>query len=187
MRQAHLQAADGLIDGGADILMVETVFDTLNAKAALFAIDDVFEEIGARLPVMISGTITDASGRTLTGQTTEAFWNSVRHAQPIPQHQHQHLEHQMRADLTRQIIGRGVAHEEDRRKGLNDQKDRPCDRPSTWAKRLHPLRPRRVISIGARRLRRRARLSTATPATCNKARIRIRFAATSWTSSKTSP
>ena len=86
-----------------------------------------------------------------------------------------------------EVIGRGVAHEEDRRKGLNDQKDRPCNRPSTWAKGLHPLRPRRVISIGARRLRRRARLSTATPATCNTAKIRIRFAATSWTSSKTSP
>jgi 5-methyltetrahydrofolate--homocysteine methyltransferase len=63
--------------------MVETVFDTLNAKAALFAIDDVFEELGARLPVMISGTITDASGRTLSGQTAEAFWYSLRHAQPL--------------------------------------------------------------------------------------------------------
>ena len=63
--------------------MVETIFDTLNAKAALFAIDDVFEELGARLPVMISGTITDASGRTLSGQTAEAFWYSLRHAQPM--------------------------------------------------------------------------------------------------------
>ena len=72
-----------LIDGGADILLVETIFDTLNAKAALFAIDEYFEERGVRLPVMISGTITDASGRTLSGQTPEAFWNSVRHAQPL--------------------------------------------------------------------------------------------------------
>ena len=77
------QAADGLIDGGADILLVETVFDTLNAKAALFAIEDCFERRGARLPVIVSGTITDASGRTLSGQTTEAFWNSVRHVRPL--------------------------------------------------------------------------------------------------------
>jgi len=77
------QAADGLIDGGADILLVETVFDTLNAKAALFAIQDCFERRGARLPVIVSGTITDASGRTLSGQTTEAFWNSVRHVRPL--------------------------------------------------------------------------------------------------------
>ena len=83
LAEAYCEAARGLIDGGADILMVETVFDTLNAKAALFAIDDVFEELGARLPVMISGTITDASGRTLSGQTAEAFWYSLRHAQPM--------------------------------------------------------------------------------------------------------
>ena len=63
--------------------MVETVFDTLNAKAALFAIDDVFEELGMRLPVLVSGTITDASGRTLSGQTAEAFWYSLRHARPL--------------------------------------------------------------------------------------------------------
>ena len=81
--EAYCEATRGLIEGGADVLMVETVFDTLNAKAALFAIDDVFEEVGARLPVMISGTITDASGRTLSGQTAEAFWYSLRHAQPL--------------------------------------------------------------------------------------------------------
>jgi 5-methyltetrahydrofolate--homocysteine methyltransferase len=79
----YAEAADGLIDGGADILLVETVFDTLNAKAALFAIQDCFERRGARLPVIVSGTITDASGRTLSGQTTEAFWNSVRHVRPL--------------------------------------------------------------------------------------------------------
>jgi 5-methyltetrahydrofolate--homocysteine methyltransferase len=83
LAEAYREAAHGLIEGGADILMVETIFDTLNAKAALFAIDDVFESIGARLPVMISGTITDASGRTLSGQTAEAFWYSLRHAQPL--------------------------------------------------------------------------------------------------------
>ena len=83
LADAYREAARGLIEGGADILMVETVFDTLNAKAALFAIDDVFDEIGARLPVMISGTITDASGRTLSGQTAEAFWYSLRHSQPM--------------------------------------------------------------------------------------------------------
>jgi 5-methyltetrahydrofolate--homocysteine methyltransferase len=83
LAEAYREAARGLIDGGADILMVETIFDTLNAKAALFAIDDVFAARGARLPVMISGTITDASGRTLSGQTAEAFWYSLRHARPL--------------------------------------------------------------------------------------------------------
>jgi 5-methyltetrahydrofolate--homocysteine methyltransferase len=82
LRIAYREAAAGLIDGGADVLMVETIFDTLNAKAALFAIDEEFEARGARLPVMISGTITDRSGRTLSGQTTEAFYASVAHARP---------------------------------------------------------------------------------------------------------
>ncbi|MBS0456090.1 MAG: homocysteine S-methyltransferase family protein [Proteobacteria bacterium] len=80
---AYREAADGLIEGGADVLMVETVFDTLNAKAALFAIDDAFAAAGTRLPVMVSGTITDKSGRTLSGQTADAFWYSVRHARPL--------------------------------------------------------------------------------------------------------
>ena len=83
LADAYREAALGLIDGGADVLMVETIFDTLNAKAAVFAIGDAFEQTGARLPVMISGTITDASGRTLSGQTAEAFWYSLRHARPI--------------------------------------------------------------------------------------------------------
>jgi 5-methyltetrahydrofolate--homocysteine methyltransferase len=81
--QAYGEAIDGLIDGGADLLLVETVFDTLNAKAALFAIDEAFDRHGARLPIVVSGTITDASGRTLSGQTPEAFWNSVRHVEPL--------------------------------------------------------------------------------------------------------
>ena len=80
---AYAEAARGLLDGGADILLLETVFDTLNAKAAIFAMETLFEQRGQRLPVMISGTITDQSGRTLTGQTPEAFWNSVRHASPL--------------------------------------------------------------------------------------------------------
>ncbi|UJB21325.1 MULTISPECIES: homocysteine S-methyltransferase family protein [Lysobacter] len=83
LRIAYREATDGLIDGGADVIMVETIFDTLNAKAALFAIEEAFDARGARLPVMISGTITDASGRTLSGQTAEAFWYSVRHNQPV--------------------------------------------------------------------------------------------------------
>ena len=83
LRINYSEAAEGLIDGGADILMVETIFDTLNAKAALFAIDEVFRARGSRLPVMISGTITDRSGRTLSGQTTEAFYISIAHARPL--------------------------------------------------------------------------------------------------------
>src|SRR3989442_6289184 len=78
----YAEAIDGLLQGGVDLLLVETVFDTLNAKAALFAIEESFERRGSRLPVIISGTITDASGRTLSGQTTEAFYNSVRHTRP---------------------------------------------------------------------------------------------------------
>lgn len=80
---AYLEAANGLVDGGADILLIETIFDSLNAKAAVFAVETLFEERGRRWPVIISGTITDASGRTLSGQVTEAFWNSIRHAKPI--------------------------------------------------------------------------------------------------------
>ncbi len=80
---AYREAAEGLIEGGADLLLIETIFDTLNAKAAIYALEQLFDDRGQRLPVMISGTITDASGRTLSGQTTEAFWNSVRHAKPF--------------------------------------------------------------------------------------------------------
>lgn len=82
-KNAYAEQARGLLDGGADILLVETIFDTLNAKAALYALDEVFEEKGLKLPVIISGTITDASGRTLSGQTVEAFWISVKHAKPF--------------------------------------------------------------------------------------------------------
>jgi len=81
--EAYREEAAGLVDGGADVLMVETIFDTLNAKAAIFALETLFEERGRRWPVVISGTITDASGRTLSGQVTEAFWNSVRHVRPL--------------------------------------------------------------------------------------------------------
>jgi len=80
---AYLEAARGLVEGGADLLQIETIFDTLNAKAAIFAVETLFEEYGRRWPIVISGTITDASGRTLSGQVTEAFWNSVRHARPL--------------------------------------------------------------------------------------------------------
>ncbi|WP_157558966.1 methionine synthase [Nocardioides sp. Soil774] len=83
LAEAYLVAARGLVDGGADLLMIETIFDTLNAKAAIFAVETLFEEQGRRWPVIISGTITDASGRTLSGQVTEAFWDSVRHARPL--------------------------------------------------------------------------------------------------------
>ncbi|AIY43864.1 5-methyltetrahydrofolate--homocysteine methyltransferase [Collimonas arenae] len=80
---SYLEQTRGLVEGGADVLLVETIFDTLNCKAALFAIDTFFEESGLRLPIMISGTVTDASGRILSGQTVPAFWNSIRHAKPL--------------------------------------------------------------------------------------------------------
>ena len=83
LRAAYLEQALALIEGGADVLLVETIFDTLNAKAALFAIDEAFEQTGERLPLIISGTVTDASGRVLSGQTVTAFWYSVRHARPL--------------------------------------------------------------------------------------------------------
>ncbi len=81
--EAYHEQASGLVDGGADLLLIETIFDTLNAKAAVFALETLFEERGRRWPVVVSGTITDASGRTLSGQVTEAFWNSVRHVRPL--------------------------------------------------------------------------------------------------------
>ncbi|MGB7699564.1 MAG: methionine synthase, partial [Methylovirgula sp.] len=83
LRAAYAEASEALIEGGADILLIETIFDTLNAKAALVGIGDVFEKIGRKLPIMISGTITDLSGRTLSGQTPAAFWHSLRHAAPL--------------------------------------------------------------------------------------------------------
>jgi 5-methyltetrahydrofolate--homocysteine methyltransferase len=83
LRAAYHEQASGLLEGGVDLFLVETIFDTLNAKAAIFALDQLMEETGERLPVIISGTVTDASGRILSGQTVGAFWNSVRHARPI--------------------------------------------------------------------------------------------------------
>ena len=83
LRAAYLEQTLALIAGGADVILVETIFDTLNAKAALFAVDEAFEQTGECLPIMISGTVTDASGRILSGQTVTAFWHSVRHANPL--------------------------------------------------------------------------------------------------------
>jgi 5-methyltetrahydrofolate--homocysteine methyltransferase len=83
LRAAYHDQVEALLEGGVDLLLVETIFDTLNAKAALFAIDEVFEKTGERLPLIISGTVTDASGRILSGQTVTAFWYSVRHARPL--------------------------------------------------------------------------------------------------------
>ena len=83
LRASYYEQVEALVEGGCDLLLVETIFDTLNAKAALFAIDEYFERSGERLPIIISGTVTDASGRILSGQTVTAFWYSVRHAQPL--------------------------------------------------------------------------------------------------------
>lgn len=83
LRASYYEQVEALVEGGADVLLVETIFDTLNAKAALFAIDEYFEASGERLPLIISGTVTDASGRILSGQTVTAFWHSVRHARPL--------------------------------------------------------------------------------------------------------
>ena len=83
LRAAYYEQVKGLVDGGADVLLVETIFDTLNAKAALFAVEQFFDDSGECLPIMISGTVTDASGRVLSGQTVTAFWYSVRHVQPL--------------------------------------------------------------------------------------------------------
>lgn len=83
LREAYFEQASGLLEGGCDLFLVETVFDTLNAKAALFALDELMEHSGERLPVIVSGTVTDASGRILSGQTVAAFWHSIRHARPL--------------------------------------------------------------------------------------------------------
>ncbi|MES2228048.1 MAG: homocysteine S-methyltransferase family protein [Pseudomonadota bacterium] len=83
LRAAYYEQASGLLEGGCDLFLVETIFDTLNAKAAIFALDELMEDTGERLPVIVSGTVTDASGRILSGQTVTAFWHSVRHAKPL--------------------------------------------------------------------------------------------------------
>jgi 5-methyltetrahydrofolate--homocysteine methyltransferase len=83
LRKAYYEQTKALVEGGSDVILVETIFDTLNAKAALFAVDEYFADSGQRLPIIISGTVTDASGRILSGQTVTAFWHSVRHAQPL--------------------------------------------------------------------------------------------------------
>jgi 5-methyltetrahydrofolate--homocysteine methyltransferase len=83
LREAYREQAEGLLEGGCDLFLVETIFDTLNAKAAIFALDELMEDTGERLPVIVSGTVTDASGRILSGQTVTAFWHSVRHARPL--------------------------------------------------------------------------------------------------------
>ena len=83
LQQAYYEQAKALLEGGSDVFLIETIFDTLNAKAAIFAVDQLFEDTGERLPIIISGTVTDASGRILSGQTVSAFWHSVRHAHPI--------------------------------------------------------------------------------------------------------
>ncbi len=83
LRAAYREQAEGLLEGGCDLFLVETIFDTLNAKAAIFALDELMADTGERLPVIISGTVTDASGRILSGQTVSAFWHSVRHARPL--------------------------------------------------------------------------------------------------------
>jgi 5-methyltetrahydrofolate--homocysteine methyltransferase len=83
LKASYAEAARGLIEGGADAILIETIFDTLNAKAAIYAVHELFDDLGFELPVMLSVTITDQSGRTLSGQTPEAFWNAVRHARPL--------------------------------------------------------------------------------------------------------
>src|SRR5947208_16514851 len=83
LREAYAEQLRGLLDGGADLLLIETIFDTLNAKAAIYAIHEICEERGIDVPIMISGTITDRSGRLLSGQTPGAFWTSVKHANPV--------------------------------------------------------------------------------------------------------
>ena len=83
LKTAYYEQASGLLEGGCDLFLVETIFDTLNAKAAIFALDELMEDTGERLPVIVSGTVTDASGRILSGQTVSAFWHSVRHARPL--------------------------------------------------------------------------------------------------------
>jgi 5-methyltetrahydrofolate--homocysteine methyltransferase len=83
LRHAYYEQAVALLEGGCDVFLVETIFDTLYAKAAIFALDELFENTGERLPIIISGTVTDASGRILSGQTVSAFWHSVRHAHPL--------------------------------------------------------------------------------------------------------
>ena len=144
LRIAYGEQLRGLIDGGADIILIETIFDTLNAKAAIFACEEIFAEKGVRLPVMISGTITDLSGRTLSGQTPTAFWHSVRHARPV------HHRAQLRARRQRHARASGRDLRRRRHLHLRLSERRP-------AQRVRPVRREPGVHGRADRGFRRAR------------------------------
>ena len=143
---AYMEATHGLLEGGSDLLFIETIFDTLNAKAAIFAVETVFEELGRRWPVIVSGTITDASGRTLSGQVTEAFWDSIRHVTPA----------------------RGGPQLRARRQG-----DAPLHRRDVADRRLvRLLLPQRRPAERVRRVRRGARGDRGVPRRVRRRRVR---------------
>ena len=125
-----------LIEGGVDAILIETIFDTLNAKAALFAVREALDEIGVDLPIIVSGTITDASGRTLSGQTTEAFWNSIRHARPAVVGLELRARRQAAASLHRGAL----AHRRHLRMRLSERRPAECLRRIRRDARARPPR-----------------------------------------------
>ena len=165
LRLAYGEQLRGLIDGGADIILIETIFDTLNAKAAIFACEEIFAEKGIRLPVMISGTITDLSGRTLSGQTPTAFWHSVRHAKAV------HHRPQLRA--RRRAMRPHLAELSRRRRhaGLRLSQCRPARtpsgdmtrRPSSWRRRSRSSPARAWSMSSAAAAARRRTISAPSP------------------------
>ena len=159
LRVAYGEQVRGLIDGGAELILIETIFDTLNAKAAIFAGEEVFAEKGVRLPIMISGTITDLSGRTLSGQTPTAFWHSVRHARAV------HRRPQLRARRRRDAAAsrRALAGRRHPRLRLSERRPAQRLRPATtrarrrWRRMLARVRRRRARQHRRRLLRHDAR------------------------------
>ena len=162
LEAAYRESAAGLIEGGADILLIETIFDTLNAKAAIAAVQSLFAETGERVPLIISGTIVDASGRTLSGQTVEAFWHSVRHADPLivglncalgPKQLREHLDVLSRV-ADRPISAYPNAGLPNELGGYDETPEEMAAALGEWAETRPPQRRRQLLRLDARARRR---------------------------------
>ena len=171
---AYRESAAGLLEGGADILLIETIFDTLNAKAAIAAVQSLFDETGERVPLIISGTIVDASGRTLSGQTVEAFWHSIRHADPLivglncalgPKQLREHLDVLSRV-ADRPISAYPNAGLPNELGGYDETPEEMAEALGEWAQARPAQRRRQLLRLDAgarRRDRRRGRRPAAAP------------------------
>ena len=191
LADAYLEAARALVAGGADLLLIETIYDTLNAKAAIFAVETLWDELGSRLPLVISGTITDLSGRTLSGQTVAAFWDSVRHARPLA------VGPQLRAGRGPAAAVRAGAREPSPTRSSRCTRTRACRTRSAATTRRRPI-PRRSSASSPRTASstssaaaaaRRPRTSRSSPRRCGRCRrgsCRSSSAARAWRASSRS-